>query len=177
MTVTAAPTTPAALRAATTATYAAFAGSGFAFASWAARIPQVHDRLDLDPAALGLVLLAIAAGSLLALPLSGPVVSRIGSARTVMANGLTELQLVHHLDPADEVGAYGPGWEYYLDMLVAARDDLPRPSVEDKAEQDDFQAYVAARMARWRSSAYLMCEDWHTPDDLVSVTLAKLFRN
>ncbi|GIJ46828.1 MFS transporter [Virgisporangium aliadipatigenens] len=76
---------PAAVRHATTATYAAFIGSGFAFASWAARIPQVRDRLELDPAALGLVLLAIAAGSVLALPLSGPVVTRVGSARTVAA--------------------------------------------------------------------------------------------
>ena len=76
---------PAAVRAATAATYAAFIGSGFAFASWASRIPQVRDRLDLDSAALGLVLLAIAVGSLLALPLSGPVVTRLGSARTVMA--------------------------------------------------------------------------------------------
>lgn len=72
------------VRAATTATYAAFIGSGFAFASWASRIPQVRDSLGLDPGALGLVLLAIAAGSLLALPLSGPVVSRIGSSRTVL---------------------------------------------------------------------------------------------
>jgi fucose permease len=77
------PVTPPAVRAATTATYAAFIGSGFAFASWASRIPQVRDRLGLDPAALGLVLLAIAAGSLLALPLAGPVVTRIGSSRTV----------------------------------------------------------------------------------------------
>ncbi|MFC0430661.1 SRPBCC family protein [Kutzneria buriramensis] len=47
------------------------------------------------------------------------------------ADGLTELQLVHHLDPADETGAMGPGWEYYLDMLVASRDDLPTPSFDD----------------------------------------------
>ncbi|HEY3653186.1 MAG TPA: SRPBCC family protein [Streptosporangiaceae bacterium] len=46
-------------------------------------------------------------------------------------DGLTELQLVHHLDPADEIGAYVPGWEYYLDMLVAARDDRPGPSFDD----------------------------------------------
>jgi MFS family permease len=76
--------TPA-VRAATAATYAAFIGSGFAFASWASRIPQVRDRLDLDSVTLGLVLLAIAVGSLLALPLAGPVVTRLGSARTVMA--------------------------------------------------------------------------------------------
>ena len=47
------------------------------------------------------------------------------------AGGLTELQLVHHLDPTDEISEYGPGWEYYLDMLVAARDDLPTPGFDD----------------------------------------------
>ena len=84
---TSAAATSQAVRAASTATYAAFIGSGFAFASWVSRIPQVRVRLDLDPAALGLLLLAVAAGSLLALPLSGLVVTRIGSARvvTVMA--------------------------------------------------------------------------------------------
>jgi MFS family permease len=73
------------VRSATRATYAAFIGSGFAFANWAARIPQVRDRLDLGPSELGLVLLAIAAGSVVALPLAGPVVTRFGSRRTVAA--------------------------------------------------------------------------------------------
>jgi fucose permease len=63
----------------------AFIGSGFAFASWAARIPQVRDRLELSSAELGLVLLAIAAGSVVALPMAGPVVTRFGSRRTVAA--------------------------------------------------------------------------------------------
>ncbi|HEX8510630.1 MAG TPA: MFS transporter [Propionibacteriaceae bacterium] len=70
-------------RAATRATYIAFIGSGFAFASWASRIPQVRDRLELSPSQLGLVLLAVAAGSLLSMPLSGPAVSRFGSRLTV----------------------------------------------------------------------------------------------
>lgn len=47
------------------------------------------------------------------------------------AGGLTELRLVHHLDPTDDVSAYGPGWEYYLDMLVASRDNLPTPTIDD----------------------------------------------
>ncbi len=72
----------------TRATYAAFIYTGFAFASWASRIPQVRDRLELDPAELGLVLLAIAAGSLVALPLSGLIVGRSGSRRTVMVMAL-----------------------------------------------------------------------------------------
>ena len=74
---------PTHVRAATRATYAAFIISGFAFASWASRIPQVRDRLHLSPADLGLVLLAIAAGSLVALPLAGTIVHRINSQRTV----------------------------------------------------------------------------------------------
>ncbi|MBV9822386.1 MAG: MFS transporter, partial [Actinobacteria bacterium] len=71
------------VRAGVCGTYVAFIGSGFAFASWASRIPQVRDHLHLSPAELGLVLLCIAAGSMLALPLSGPVVHRFGSPRTV----------------------------------------------------------------------------------------------
>ena len=69
---------------ATRATYAAFIATGFAFSSWASRIPQVRDRLELDPSQLGLLLLAIAAGSLIALPASGSLVARFGS-RSVVA--------------------------------------------------------------------------------------------
>jgi predicted MFS family arabinose efflux permease len=79
---------PAHVRAAARATYIAFIGSGFAFASWAARIPQVRDRLHLQPSELGLVLLAIAAGSVIALPLSGPLLTRLGSRRTVATMAL-----------------------------------------------------------------------------------------
>ncbi len=74
---------PQQVRFASRATYIAFAGSGFAFASWAARIPQVRDHFHLQPSTLGFVLLAIAAGSVIALPLSGPVVARFGARQTV----------------------------------------------------------------------------------------------
>src|SRR3954466_15295883 len=67
----------------TGATYAAFTLNGFAFASWASRIPAVKAKLGLTPRELGLVLLAIAVGSVLALPSSGPLVARFGSRRTV----------------------------------------------------------------------------------------------
>jgi predicted MFS family arabinose efflux permease len=81
------PPSPTAARSATEAgvraTYAAFIATGFAFASWASEIPQVRDRLGLSSAELGLVLLAIAAGSVISLPLAGPLVARIGSRRTV----------------------------------------------------------------------------------------------
>ncbi|MEO3936335.1 MFS transporter [Dermatophilaceae bacterium Soc4.6] len=65
------------------ATYASFIVCGFAMASWAARIPQVRDELGLSPSALGLVLLAIAAGSIVALTAAGTLVGRLGSQRVV----------------------------------------------------------------------------------------------
>lgn len=74
---------PLRLPAATRATYIAFISCGFAMASWAARIPQVRDRLHLSPADLGLVLLSIAVGSIAALVLAGVIVSRFHSRPTV----------------------------------------------------------------------------------------------
>jgi predicted MFS family arabinose efflux permease len=71
------------LPAATRATYVAFIACGFAMASWASRIPQIRDRLQLNPADLGLVLLSIAAGSIAALVLAGVIVSRFHSRPTV----------------------------------------------------------------------------------------------
>jgi uncharacterized protein YndB with AHSA1/START domain len=46
------------------------------------------------------------------------------------SNGVTTLRFVHHLPDRSGAGEYGPGWEYYLDMLVAAREGGPRPSFD-----------------------------------------------
>jgi fucose permease len=78
----------ATVRAAVLATYAVFIASGISFASWASRIPQVRDRLHLDPSELGLVLLAMAAGSVIALPLSGLIIGHFGSRWTVRTTAL-----------------------------------------------------------------------------------------
>lgn len=46
-------------------------------------------------------------------------------------DGDTELRLVHHLDTEEGLGEIGPGWEFYLDMLVASRDGTARPVFDD----------------------------------------------
>jgi fucose permease len=74
---------PGDLRRATRAVSAVFILSGFVFASWASRIPQVRDALELTPRGLGLVLLAMAVGSVISMPLAGVVVGRLGTARTI----------------------------------------------------------------------------------------------
>ena len=54
----------------------------------------MRDALALTPAGLGLVLLASAVGSVISLPLSGPVITRIGSQRTLaMMSILTAVAL------------------------------------------------------------------------------------
>jgi predicted MFS family arabinose efflux permease len=65
------------------AVYVAFILSGFAFASWASRIPQIRDSLAVSPAQLGFILLCVAAGSIMSIPLAGTIVARFGEARTV----------------------------------------------------------------------------------------------
>ncbi|QNP66418.1 SRPBCC family protein [Streptomyces genisteinicus] len=58
--------------------------------------------------------------------------------------GGTEIRLVHHLASTRLLGETGPGWEYYLDMLVAARTGGPRP---------DFEDYYPAQKAYFESLA------------------------
>jgi RNA polymerase sigma-70 factor (sigma-E family) len=40
-----------------------------------------------------------------------------------------------------------------------------------------YREYVAGRLDPMRRTAYLLCGDWHTADDLLSTALAKLFRH
>ncbi|KQY25513.1 hypothetical protein ASD16_01485 [Cellulomonas sp. Root485] len=67
------------------AVFAVFFLNGFNFATWAARLPAIRDGLDFSPAQMGLLLLVGSVGSLVALPLSGMVVERLGARRTVLA--------------------------------------------------------------------------------------------
>jgi MFS family permease len=60
-----------------------FALNGFAFASWASRIPDTRHQLGLSDQGLGLLLLGLSIGSVGALPLSGGLVHRLGVARVV----------------------------------------------------------------------------------------------
>lgn len=45
--------------------------------------------------------------------------------------GVTELRFTQRLTDPASVGEIGPGWEFYLDALVASRDDRPMPTFDD----------------------------------------------
>jgi MFS family permease len=61
-----------------------FATNGLAFAGWLARAPAVRDDLRLSAGGFGLLLLCISVAAIAAIPLAGPLVQRVGPARTVL---------------------------------------------------------------------------------------------
>lgn len=46
-----------------------------------------------------------------------------------------------------------------------------------QADEREFREFVAARIEPLRRMAYLLTRDWHTADDLVSITFGKLYRH
>ncbi len=75
------PTSPTRARVAVSAL---FVLSGFCFATWAARIPDIKATLHLSEGQLGRLLLALPAGSVVALPLAGWLTDTVGARRVVM---------------------------------------------------------------------------------------------
>ena len=62
---------------------AVFALNGLAVASWFARVPTARDALGLTPGQLGVLMLALSVGSLLAMTTAGALTRRLGTSRTV----------------------------------------------------------------------------------------------
>jgi Fucose permease len=96
---TAAPGPPSApprhVRAARNAVAVVFGLNGLAVASWFARVPAAREALGLSAGRLGLLLLALSAGSLLAMSTAGSVVHRLNPSRTTAGStGLAAVGLV-----------------------------------------------------------------------------------
>jgi predicted MFS family arabinose efflux permease len=72
-----------------TAVAVAFVVNGLVFASFISRTPALRDTLGLSPAQLGLLLLCVSVGAVSGLPLSGPIVSRVGTGRAVLGGSLS----------------------------------------------------------------------------------------
>jgi RNA polymerase sigma-70 factor (sigma-E family) len=47
----------------------------------------------------------------------------------------------------------------------------------NRSEEAAYRDYVTSRMDIMRRVAYLLCRDWHTADDLVSIAISKLYRH
>ncbi len=69
-----------------------FATNGLAYVGWMARAPAVRDGLELSSAGFGLLLLCMSGGAIAAIPLAGPLVQRLGPARSIIG-GSTSMAL------------------------------------------------------------------------------------
>ena len=76
------------------ATTGVFFVNGSAIGVWVAQIPFVQDRFELSKSTLGLALLAMSVGVILALPVMGQAIVRIGSARATRLGGIACCLLV-----------------------------------------------------------------------------------
>ena len=47
----------------------------------------------------------------------------------------------------------------------------------NRADEDEYRQFVTARLETLRVTAYLLCRNWHTADDLVSISIGKLYRH
>ncbi|WP_134766257.1 MFS transporter [Nocardioides sp. 1609] len=79
---------PVSLIRARTAVGLVFGLNGGLFASFVSRVPDLRSGLDLSNGGLGVLLLMIAVGSLVALPTSGALVARFGAAAVVRSAGV-----------------------------------------------------------------------------------------
>ncbi|WP_168734845.1 MFS transporter [Deinococcus sp. KSM4-11] len=82
---------------------AAFFINGAAMATWAANIPSVREHLHLSEPALGLVLVALAVGCVLALALAGRLSARFGSRVLTTASAVAVVPLLPALIAAPSV--------------------------------------------------------------------------
>jgi predicted MFS family arabinose efflux permease len=70
------------------ATFGVFFVNGAAIGTWIAQIPFIQGRFDYSKSTLGLVLLAMSIGVIVALPAMGQAIVRLGSARATRIAGL-----------------------------------------------------------------------------------------
>lgn len=69
------------------ATRLAFLATGFGMACWAPLVPFAKARLGVDEAQLGLLLLCLGVGSILAMPVTGLLSARLGSRPMILLGG------------------------------------------------------------------------------------------
>jgi MFS family permease len=68
-----------------------FALNGFCFATLASRVPDLRASLDLSNGALGTLLLSVAVGSIIGMPVSGHLIERWGAGAVVRLGALVDL--------------------------------------------------------------------------------------
>ena len=89
------------------ATRLAFFVAGFGIACWAPLVPFAKERLGVDDATLGLLLLCLGIGSVVAMLATGPVSARYGSRPVIIAGGIGLAVMLPFLSVASSIVTLG----------------------------------------------------------------------
>jgi predicted MFS family arabinose efflux permease len=76
------------------ATFGAFFLNGAMIGTWVAQIPFVQERLDVSKSTIGLCLLCMAAGAMIAMPITGHLLDRLPSALVTRTAAIVYLPLL-----------------------------------------------------------------------------------
>jgi MFS family permease len=119
-----------------------FATAGFGFASFAARTPAVKESLGLKASGLGLLLVCLAVGAVVALPFTGVVIHHVGPAHAFAIGACLEsagylaagLGLLAGSSPLTGVGLFAAGvgvsvWDVAMNVEGTAVERALRRSI------------------------------------------------
>lgn len=85
---------------------------GLCFASWASRIPDIKSSLHLSDGRLGSILFALPVGQLLMMPLSGRLVTKFGSHKTIL------FALPAYTLCLNNIGWVNAGWKLAIALFL-----------------------------------------------------------
>ncbi|MDX9880801.1 MAG: MFS transporter [Prolixibacteraceae bacterium] len=85
---------------------------GLSFASWASRIPDIKTALNLNDALFGSILFALPVGQFLMMPVSGKLVTRFGSHRTL------SIALPLYTIFLSNIGLVTAGWQLAVALFL-----------------------------------------------------------
>ena len=71
-----------------TATFGVFFVNGAVIGTWVGHIPWIQERFDFSKSTLGLIILGMAIGVIVALPIMGQAIVRLGSVRSTRITGV-----------------------------------------------------------------------------------------
>ena len=132
-------------RAARFAVAACFFLNGVLIASWVSRIPAVQARLGLSPGVLGMALLALALGALVAMPSAGVLISKLGSRKVSAVTAVTFSALIPCLALAPNAWVLG-GVLFLIGIFHGALDvamNAQAVAIEDRYRRPIMSSFHA----------------------------------
>jgi MFS family permease len=138
--------------------------AGLIFSSWAARIPDVKDMFALNEAELGAVLFMLPLGALLALPVAGWVVQRLGSKQASVGSIFLYIVLLFLISKAHSVlsisiilflfGIIGNFANIAMNTQgLSVQHQLKKPILSGLHAMWSLGAFLAAAITGWTMSA------------------------